>query len=61
MGDGEVDASDDGSVDVGLAVPHHFPCLVLLLYVGDLCVDKVIGERGMWSSVLPIHPQDVCF
>ena len=56
--DGVVEASDDGPVDVGLAVPHHFPRLVLLLYVGNLCVGQVIGERDMWSQVLPIHPQD---
>ena len=60
-GGGEVEAGADGSVDVGLAVPHHFPGLVFLLYVGDLCVGQVIGERDMWPWVLLIHPQDVRF
>ena len=61
MGGGEVEASDDGSVDVGMAVPHHFPCLVFLLYVGDMGVGQIIGERDMWPWILPIHLRDVRF
>ena len=49
--DGKVEASDDGPVDSGLAVPHHLPRLVLLLNVGDLCVGQVICERDMRSRV----------
>ena len=59
--DGKFEAGDDGSIDAGLDVPHHFPCLVFLLYVGDLCVGQVIGERDIWPWFLPIHPRDVCF
>ena len=58
---GEVEAGNDGSVDVGLAVPHQFPCLVFLLYVGDLCVGQVIGEREIWTWILTIYPRDVRF
>ena len=58
-GDGEIEAGNDGSVYVGLAVPHHFPGLVFLLYIGDLCVGQIIGKRDMWPWILPIHPRYV--
>ena len=47
-GGGEVEAENDGSVDVGLAVPHHFTGLVFLLYVGGFCVGQITGEHDMW-------------
>ena len=47
-GGGEVEAENDGSVDVGLAVPHHFTGLVFLLYVGDFCVGQITREHDMW-------------
>ena len=60
-GDKTFEAGDYGSVDVGLAFPHHVPGLVFLLCVGDLGVGQIIGERDMWPWVFPIHPRDVRF
>ena len=61
MGYGEIGDGNDGYVYVGLAVPNHFLGLLFLLYVGDLCVDQIIGERDMWPWILPIHPWGVRF
>ena len=55
----EVEAGNDGPVDVVLAVPNHFPDLLFLFYVGDLGVGQIIGKCDMWPWILPIHPRDV--